>query len=65
MRKIKVIVNRIEPSTEEILKKRNFEEIIQKVNYSKYLLKSPWFYGAIGFSSILGFALIFFKSLHL
>lgn len=55
MKKIKIIVDRIEPSKEEIIKRRNFNEIIQKINFSKSLLRSPYFYGAIGFSGLLGF----------
>jgi hypothetical protein len=59
MKKIKILVDRIEPSKEDILKRRNFDEVIQRVNRSKSLLRSPWFYGAIGFSSMLG--LIFYS----
>lgn len=60
MNKIKVVVNRIEPSKEEILKRRNFDEIIRKINFSKSILMSPWFYGAIGLSGFLGFVLLTF-----
>lgn len=58
MSKIKITINRVEPSTQEILKRRNFDEIIRKFNFSRSILRSPWFYGAIGFSGILGFVLI-------
>lgn len=58
MSKIKITINRVEPSTQEILKRRNFDEVIRKFNFSRSILRSPWFYGAIGFSGILGFVLI-------
>jgi len=62
MKKIKIIVDRNELSKEEIAKRRNFNEIIQKINFSKSLLKSPWFYGAIGFSALLGFIITLSKN---
>jgi hypothetical protein len=58
MSKIKITINRIDPSSQEILKKRNFDEVIHKFNFSKSILISPWFYGAIGFSVILGFVFV-------
>ena len=60
MKKIKVNVNRIELSKEVILKNRNFDELIQKVNFSSVILRSPWFYGVIGISGLLGFILSLF-----
>jgi hypothetical protein len=60
MKKIKVNVNRIELSKEVILKNRNFDEIIQKVNFSSVMLRNPWFYGVIGISGFLGFILSLF-----
>ena len=60
MKKIKVNVNRIELSKEVILKNRNFDELIQKVNFSSVILRSPWFYGVIGISGFLGFILSLF-----
>jgi hypothetical protein len=58
MNKIKISVNRVEPSTKEVLQRQNFDEVIRKYNFSKSMLRSPWFYGAIGFSGILGFILL-------
>ncbi|MFM7682553.1 MAG: hypothetical protein ACKO7P_07380 [Bacteroidota bacterium] len=58
MKKNKILVDRIELTKEEIAKRQNFNEIIQKINFSKSMLKSPWFYGAIGFSALLGFIIL-------
>jgi hypothetical protein len=60
MSKIKIIIDRIEPAQQEILKRKNFDEVIRKYNFSKSILRSPWFYGAIGFSGILGFVFLQF-----
>jgi hypothetical protein len=58
MSKIQIIIDRKEPSNEEISKRKNFDEIMRKINLSRSLLRSPWFYGAIGFSGILSFILL-------
>ncbi|MFM2039024.1 MAG: hypothetical protein RL432_1963 [Bacteroidota bacterium] len=49
---IKCLIDRAVPSKEVIKSRQNFEAILSKVP-KKYSLNSPWFYGAIGFSSVL------------
>jgi hypothetical protein len=60
MNNIKITVNRKEPSQQEILKRRDFNQILRKFNFSRSVLISPWFYGAIGFSGVLTFIFLSF-----
>jgi len=50
---IKILVNRSQPSKAEIAKRQDFNYILSALP-KKNLLYSPWFYGAMGFSSLAG-----------
>lgn len=54
---IKCLIDRTIPSKEVIKNRQNFEAILSKVP-KKYSFNSPWFYGAIGFSSVLIISLL-------
>ena len=56
---IKILVNRIEPSSESIKKRQNFNKILQIHERQRRVFHNPWFYGVVGFSCLLTFALIF------
>jgi hypothetical protein len=47
------------PSKENVAKRQDFEAVLKKVP-QKYTINSPWFYGAIGFSSVLILILLIF-----
>ena len=49
---IKLLVDRQFPSKETIANRRNFNEILDALPKKK-TINSPWFYGAIGFSTVL------------
>jgi len=49
---IKCLIDRPTPSKDEIENRQNFEQILNKT-LKKNTFSSPWFYGAIGFSSML------------
>lgn len=49
---IKCLIDRPTPSKDEIENRQNFEQILNKT-LKKSTFSSPWFYGAIGFSSVL------------
>jgi len=49
---IKLLVDRQFPSKEAIANRRNFNEILDALPKKK-TINSPWFYGAIGFSTVL------------
>jgi hypothetical protein len=50
---IKILVDRIKPTTEEIKNRQNFDSILIKasVNETKKIL--PWYYGVVGLASFL------------
>lgn len=48
----KLLINRKEPSRNEISNRQDFETVLLNVRKVKSL-NSPWFYGAIAFSSLL------------
>ena len=48
----KLLVNRKEPSRNEIANRQDFETVLVNIRKVKSL-NSPWFYGAIGFSTVL------------
>lgn len=48
----KLLVNRKEPSRNEIVNRQDFETVLVNIRKVKSL-NSPWFYGAIAFSSLL------------
>jgi len=48
----KLLVNRKEPSRNEIVNRQDFETVLVNVRKVKSL-NSPWFYGAIAFPSLL------------
>ena len=49
---IKLLIDRQLPSSETIATRRNFNEILDALPKKK-TMNSPWFYGAIGFSTVL------------
>lgn len=49
---IKLLIDRQLPSSETIASRRNFNEILDGLPKKK-TINSPWFYGAIGFFSVL------------
>lgn len=56
MHKIKIIVNGQELSKEEINSKQNFNKVLKDFYKVKpAILVNPWFYGVVGFASILLF----------
>lgn len=57
---IKLLIDRKSPSKSTIQKRQNFEEILNKLP-KKSPFVSPWFYGAIGFSSVLFFIILSFS----
>jgi hypothetical protein len=56
---IKLLIDRQLPSSESIAARRNFNEILQGLPKKK-TTNSPWFYGAIGVSSVLFLILLNF-----
>jgi hypothetical protein len=59
MQKIKIIVDGIEPSKNEIYAKQNFSKVLKEYHKKKpTIFRSPWFYGVVGLSSLLFFTLI-------
>jgi hypothetical protein len=59
MQKIKIIIDGIEPSKNEINSKQNFSKVLKEHEKSKPIIfRSPWFYGIIGLSSLLFFTLV-------
>ena len=48
---IKLLIDRQLPSSETIAKRRDFNEILDALPKKK-TMNSPWFYGAIGFSTV-------------
>ena len=48
---IKFLIDRQLPSSESIATRRNFNEILDALPKKK-TMNSPWFYGAIGFSTV-------------
>ncbi|MFM7668143.1 MAG: hypothetical protein ACKO7D_08140 [Bacteroidota bacterium] len=59
MQKIKIIIDGFEPSKDEINSKQNFSKVLKKYQNTKPIIfKNPWFYGIIGLSSLLFFALV-------
>lgn len=49
---IKLLIDRQFPSKEAIANRQNFNEILDALP-KKNIINSPWFYGAIGFSTVL------------
>ena len=49
---IKCLIDRKMPSKENVAKRQDFDAVLKKVPRN-YPINSPWFYGAIGFSSVL------------
>jgi hypothetical protein len=47
----KLLIDRQLPSSESIANRRNFNEILDALPKKKSI-NSPWFYGAIGFSTV-------------
>jgi hypothetical protein len=50
---IKILVNRTQPSALDIAKRQDFNNILSALPKKK-IYTSPWFYGAIGFSTLAG-----------
>ena len=49
----KILFNREEPDSYEIKDKQDFDLVLKKYREYKNYWQNPWFYGAIGFASIL------------
>ena len=63
----KIILNRAELSSNSIQKREDFNSILTRVELLKNPnMKRPWFYGAIGLTSIANASIIysFFKQLN-
>lgn len=59
MQKIKIIVDGLEPSKNEINSKQNFSKVLKKYQNSRpVFFKNIWYYGIIGLSSLLFFTLV-------
>lgn len=54
---IKILVNRNEPTPEQIANRQDFSNVLASLP-KKQIYTSPWFYGAVGLSSIGGILLI-------
>lgn len=48
------------PSKENLANRQDFDAVLKKVPRN-YPINSPWFYGAIGFSSVLIIILLIFR----
>jgi hypothetical protein len=55
----KLLIDRQLPSSESIANRRNFNEILDGLPKKK-TINSPWFYGAIGFSTVFLFIVLNF-----
>jgi hypothetical protein len=59
MQKIKIIVGGTEPSKNEINAKQNFSQVLREYQKRKpSIFLNPWFYGVVGFSSLLFFIFV-------
>ena len=59
MQKIKIIVDGVEPSKNEIHAKQNFSKVLQEYKKRKpTVFLNPWFYGIVGLSSLLFFIFV-------
>jgi len=59
MQKIKIIVDGIEPSKNEICAKQNFSKVLEEYHKKKpTIILNPWFYGVVGLSSLLFFIFV-------
>ncbi len=54
---IKLLIDRQFPTSDAIEKRQDFNSILKALP-KKNTLSSPWFYGAIGFSSVLIISLL-------
>ncbi|MDA9987140.1 MAG: hypothetical protein P8P80_09865 [Crocinitomicaceae bacterium] len=53
----KILFNQKELSSNEIRRMRDFDLVLKKVQAQRDFWKNPWFFGTIGFASILSFLL--------
>jgi hypothetical protein len=51
----KILFNHEDPSSKEIQSRRDFDLVLKKVSAQREYWRNPWFYGAIGFASVLSF----------
>jgi hypothetical protein len=59
MQKIKIIVDGIEPTKNEINAKQNFSKVLKELQKTKpTIFLNPWFYGVVGLSSLLFFTFV-------
>lgn len=53
----KILFNQKELSSNEIRRMHDFDLVLKKVQAQRDFWKNPWFFGTIGFASILSFLL--------
>lgn len=53
----KILFNQKELSSNEIRRMRDFDLVLKRVQAQRDFWKNPWFFGTIGFASILSFLL--------
>jgi hypothetical protein len=53
----KILFNQKELSSNDIRRMRDFDLVLKKVQAQRDFWKNPWFFGTIGFASILSFLL--------
>lgn len=59
MQKIKIIVDGVEPSKNDIRNKQNFSKVLHEYKKRKpTVFLNPWFYGIVGLSSLLFFIFV-------
>ncbi|MBM3418499.1 MAG: hypothetical protein FJY17_06225 [Bacteroidetes bacterium] len=54
---IKILVDRKEPDSHSIKNRQDFQKVLKMYEKQIRLFYNPWFYGAVGFSSLLLFLL--------
>jgi hypothetical protein len=50
---IKILVDRVRPTTKEIKNRQNFDSILEKASVNETKKMFPWYYGAFGLASFV------------
>jgi len=50
---IKILVDRVIPTSERIKKRQDFDSILKQHQRSKLSTIVPWYFGAVGFASFI------------
>ena len=50
---IKILVDRVKPSSDEIKKRQNFEAIFNKALTNETKKMFPWYFGVVGLASFI------------